>query len=1037
MSAFRSAFERLFKRAPLAPSAPRSRWLVALGVLLIALAGLEFVYLVAANLFLNLNGLALAFASTNQVNATIRAGWTVIPGRVHVRNARVTFQDHNVQFSIDMQRGFLVLQLRELLQRSFHVLQLRGEGVAFRMRNRIDPWDKNEAWVGALAPIPEFASPAVVEAYVPEPPIPDAQYNLWKVHFDDVDVGVSEAWAQQFRYTGSGRARGKFQLKPGRELWVGPATLALAPGLLSAGTYRIAPGIHGHIDCTVHPFDVRPVHGVEPLRYVSAHIRLDSSTLDPQVYALFGNDPQTQVSSASGSLHLDAEIQRGVLTPQSVLDIMQHGLQLRTEHGDLDSESIELHASSPHEGSQATLIIEHGTVKDPIALGYPPRVETARVTVSSDNRDTSKDFHLKEATLNEARLHLRDARWLNRWLQTKDFAISGGGAAVLARGHYAAGELNGEALVETNGIEARLSESHLRYAGAVALHLMQVDPEKGTGTAVADVTGRSLRAELGKGEFNLAGLQVKVLARRDAAGNKLHGEAHLSSLSSTGTGVDVQAPELTLQADSEQTADGTQLTHFIAQIPALRAEGRGARLTSSATARGTFAQPKNKSEQRLEVKATLLHPVATLSGSLARKAVAPRVDVKAKLSQDAGGALSGTLALLPAVWHVDSGNMRFSGQSALAMELARLDLGRHTGTVAARLTSTGVTVGDTKQNAACPWSRVQAVQVDAQAHLLADKDTAISVNGEFGQTEMSWGDFTTRADIGVNGNFDLGLLDRDGGGKVNLSFRHASLQSGGAEAQGWAAQMPKLDIEAQLAQRSGKLSGTAKVNIEGARGRIGETKVNTDMNAQFVVDDLDLTARTAHASGVVHVRNAALPKVADPVSNWWADVNLDSVYGHAGENLELGGTFRANLRDATPGLAVLSEQGSLPKWVASAFPLRDLSVTGSLARRCRLTDIHLVNLSGGPAVARGRLQSVPNGFQGALLMRVAGFGAVSAGLDFDANHTHFGMFDGDAWLERWSQSFDRQSDQAAKLVCPPVQNQCTEQPAGQTSSAGE
>ncbi len=1034
MIAFRSAFQRVLARAP---QRTGRRWPLALRVLLYVLAGLELVYLVGANLFLNCNILPLAFASTNQVKATIRGGWSVIPGRVHVRNARVTFQDHNVQFSIDMRRGFLVLQLRELAQRSFHVLQLRGEGVAFRMRNRIDPWDKNEPWVGALASIPEFAAPAVYEAYVPEPPIPDAQYNLWKLRFDDVDVGVSEVWAQQFRYRGAGRARGNFQLKPARELWVGPATLDLNPGLLSAGTYRIAPGIHGHIECTVHRFDVRPVHGLDPLRYISAHIRLDSPALDPQVYALFGADPATKVSSASGSLHLDVETQHGVFTPQSRLDIEQHGLQLRTVQGDLEAARIELHASSPVEiGSQAELIVDLGTLKEPIAPGYPPQIQRASATVVSDNRDTSKDFHLKEARLNEARLNLPDARWLNRWLQSSGFAISAGGAALLARGHYAAGELNGDAVLETNGIGARLSGKQLRYAGAVALHLLHVDPDHATGSAVADITGRSLRAELGQGELNLAGIQVHVLARRDATGNQVHGEAHLSSFSSTGNGVDIRAPQLTLLADSEQGTDGTQLTHFLAQIPALIAEGRGARLTSAATARGTFAQPKNKTEQRLEVSATLLHPLATFSGATVKQAAAPRVDVQANLRQVAGGALSGTLALLPAAWHVDSGNMRFSGKSALKMDLDALDWGRHSGSVGARLTSTGVTVGDTKQNAACPWSRVQAVQVDAQAHLLADHDTAISVNGEFGQTEMSWGEFTTRADIGVVANFDQGLLARDGGGKVDVSFRNASLQSG-TGAQGWAARMATLDIEAQLAQRSGKLSGTAKVNIEGARGRIGETKVSTDMNAQFVLDDLDLVGRTAHASGAVHVRNASLPQVADPVSKWWADVQLDSLYGHAAENLELGGTFRANLRDATPGLAVLSEQGSLPKWVASAFPLRDLSVTGSLARRCRLTDIHLVQLSGGPAVARGRLQSVPNGFQGALLMRVAGFEAVSAGLDFDAKHTHVGLFDGDAWLARWSQSFDRQSDDAVKLVCPPEPNQCAEEAAGVTASTVE
>jgi hypothetical protein len=544
-----------------------------------------------------------------------------------------------------------------------------------------------------------------------------------------------------------------------------------------------------------------------------------------------------------------------------------------------------------------------------------------------------------------------------------------------------------------------------------------------------------MRADSGQGEFDLAGMQVHVSAHRDALGSALHGEAKLLAFSSRGTGIDVHAPELKLIADSEEAPDGTQLTHFTAVVPAVTAEGRSGRLTTAATARGTFAQPKNSREQRLDVTATLSNPLATFSGDSIQRAAAPRVEVTAKLNSDAGGALSGKVTLLPADWHVDASNMRFSGRSALGLELAALDVARHSGSLSARLNSTGVTLGDTKQNAECPWSRVQQLQVDAHAELAESDNTTVTVNGQFGQTELNWGDFTTRADIGLSAKLEQRVSGREGDGTVNLSFRNASLQSGtGSRKEGWAARMSELDVEARLAQREGKLTGTAQVKADGARGRIGETLVNGDLEADLKLDALDLEARTAHSSGAVRVRNASLPGVADPVSNWWADVKLDSLYGHAGENLELGGTFRASLRDATPGLAVLAEQGSLPEWVASAFPLRDLSVTGSLARRCRLTDIHLVELKGGPAVARGRLQSVPNGFQGALLLRVAGLGVVSAGLDFDANHTHIGLFDGDGWLEKWSRSFDRQSDAAVKLVCPPDPNLCTD-PNAKTEEA--
>lgn len=1005
------------------------RWL---RIVLWSLAGLELAYLVGANVFLNFGLLPLAFNSTDQVKVTISGGWSVLPGRVHVRNVRFIFRDHNVQFSVDMTSAFLVLHLTELAQRTFHASHLRGEGVAYRMRQRIEPWSKNEPFVGTLPPIPEYPSPPVFEARVPERPITDAEYNLWTIHIDDVDANVSEVWVQTFRYLGKGRVRGAFQLKPARTLWVEPGKLELEPGLLTAGGYRVASGIHGQIDCIVHPFDVRPYQGFQPLQFISAHVRLDSPTLDPQFYALFAGEPAPRISSASGSLHLDVETRRGVLTPQSRVEIVQRGFELRVAQGELDAERLEVHAGVEGQlGSQATLTIDRGVLREPIAPGHAPSIEHLSATIVSGNRDTSRDFGFAEARLNEARVQVGDASWLNRWLLGNGVALSLGAISLQAHGRYADSLLDGQAQLESEGVSASFgakNSQRLHYAGALAVRLERGDLAQLTGKLSADLSGRSLHADLGKesGQFVLAGLQAHVEAERDARGNALSGQAKLWNLSASSDGFVVRAPGVIASAHSEQAADGLQLTHFKADIPMLQGEGRGVRLTTAAQARGTFAQQKNKPEKSVELWATLHRPRAVLGSKPTKTAATPRVEVHAALRTDALGALHGKLASAPAAWVVEAGNMRFSGKSTLAAEFAALDLARHSGELSAHLMSTGVTLGDTTQNADCPWSRAESLQLSGTAKLLPRGSTSFSMTGNSRQTELNWGDFLTRGDVGLSANFDQGLLASDGDGRVDVELRNASLQSGVGVGKGWAANVPALEVRALLARKAGKLSGSAHLAAPAARGRIGATRVSTDLAADFKMDTLDLVASTVHGSGAVHVRNAALPNAPDPISNWWADVKLDSLFARAQTNLELGGSFRADLRDATPGLAVLSAQGSLPKWVASAFPLRDLSVTGSLARRCRLTDIHLVQLAGGPAVARGRLQSLPDGFQGALLLRVAGFQALSAGLDFDAEHTHIGMFHGDDWLQRFNQSFDQKSENAVRLVCPPDPNTCTE-----------
>ncbi|HYQ02691.1 MAG TPA: hypothetical protein VER96_28660 [Polyangiaceae bacterium] len=993
------------------------------------IAGVELIYLIGANLFLNLGWLPLAFSGTNDVNATISGGWSVIPGRVHVRDLRFIFHDHNVQFSLDMRRASLVVHLSELPRKVFHASHLRGEGAVYRMRQRIDPWKTHDPDVGTYPPIPEYATPAVFEARVPEPELSDAEYNLWTVHIDDVDARVSEVWVQAFRYRGAGRVRGQFQLKPARNLWVGPALLELEPGLLTAGAYHVAEGIHGQIDCIVHPFDVRVAKGFGPLRYISARVRLDSPTFDPQAFALFASEGGPRVSSLSGSLHLDVQTRHGLFTRESRVDIVQRNFEARAAQGELDAEQLEVHAGLDEHGhSQATLLIERGTLRESIAPGRPPRIEHLSASVVSENSDTSQPFQFFEARLNEAQLGVGDANWLNRWLKDAHFTLTGGALSVLARARYADSMLDADAMLETDGLSARLDKKQVHYAGALAVQLERADPEHATGKLNADLSGRALRVTLGghADELRLAGFQAHVRAHRDEHGNALDGQAKLWNFSAANGDFRMQAPGVIALARSEQRGNGSQLTHFKAEIPVLHAEGRGARLTTAALARGTFAQQKNTAEQSLELWASLLKPHALVGSQPVKRATTPHVELHAALHTDARGALSGKLGLAPAAWVVEAGNMRFSGNSALDAELAALDLARHSGELSAHLSSTGVTVGDTTQNANCPWSRVDSLQMDGVAKLLARGSTSLSVNGKLRQTELNWGDFMTRGDLAVNAHFEQGVLESEVDGRVDLRLEHGSFQSGGGGSKGWAAQIPALEVSANFTRRAGKLAGTAHVDTASAHGRIGATRVNADLAADFVLDHLDLNASTMHGSGAVHVRNASLPNAPEPITNWWADVKLDSLFAHAQTNLELGGMFRANLRDAAPGLAVLSSQGELPKWVATAFPLRELSVTGSLARRCRLTDIRLVQMAGGPAVARGRLQSVPDGFQGALLVRLAAFEAMSAGIDFDAQHTHVGLFHGDDWLSRFNHSFDLQAENAVNLACPPDPNTCTE-----------
>ena len=110
-----------------------------------------------------------------------------------------------------------------------------------------------------------------------------------------------------------------------------------------------------------------------------------------------------------------------------------------------------------------------------------------------------------------------------------------------------------------------------------------------------------------------------------------------------------------------------------------------------------------------------------------------------------------------------------------------------------------------------------SLQLSGTAKLLQRGSTSFALNGDFKQTELNWGDFSTRGDVGLNAHFDDGLLASDGAGQIDVDLRNASLQSGGGGGKGWAASVPALEVRASLARKAGKLAGSARLNAPAAR----------------------------------------------------------------------------------------------------------------------------------------------------------------------------------------------------------------------------
>src|SRR5207247_893338 len=96
-----------------------------------------------------------------------RRAWSLWPGRVHVDGLRVLMQDRNVQFVLTIDHADVDVRLRELARRTFHATRVRGDGLSFRFRHRIQPEAADRPFVTALAPVPPFEDPPLYESGPP------------------------------------------------------------------------------------------------------------------------------------------------------------------------------------------------------------------------------------------------------------------------------------------------------------------------------------------------------------------------------------------------------------------------------------------------------------------------------------------------------------------------------------------------------------------------------------------------------------------------------------------------------------------------------------------------------------------------------------------------------------------------------------------------------------------------------------------------------------------------------------------------------
>jgi hypothetical protein len=259
------------------------------------------------------------------------------PGRLTIKNLRIRGSDRNVQWIIRLASARVDYSVLALARRTFRAERLRGTGLSFSLRNKLEPAEATAADVSVLPAVPGFADPPLRSEEVQGPA---RKGNPWRIdvrtlfidHFDDI-------WIDAFHYRGVARLAGGFFLRPGLLARIGPAQVNFERGETRIGHAPVGISVSGTVSGAFEPFEPPRVHGSEVWQKVSGDVKLDTrferlQSLEYLVRSAAG----TRLEDGAGTGTIRAAIERGIAKGEVRLAIQDGavGLKKLKLQGDAD-----------------------------------------------------------------------------------------------------------------------------------------------------------------------------------------------------------------------------------------------------------------------------------------------------------------------------------------------------------------------------------------------------------------------------------------------------------------------------------------------------------------------------------------------------------------------------------------------------------------------------------------------------------------------------------------------------------------------------
>ena len=408
--------------------------------------------------------------------------YSLIPFHIETTDLRIAVQDPFIQLYISADTASGDIYPWTLFANTFYASNLKGDGLVFRLRQRLDEDKITPEVMANEPPIPGYDSIAKSDVPAPAKPL--------RVHLSSLEVtNLHEVWIDELRLDGHIDVNGAFAFEAFKDLAVDNAELNNVSGRLMRGTKRVARIESLKVKAKLAETSLESPDTEAMVKGISAVVALEASIDNANfVNSFLGAGSDVKIEEGGGKLVLNVSLENGVFQEDTSLAFDTTKVVVQVPFFEVAG-----HAAVRGSVKKGNTIF---TVQVPELVGLQRKDSTKAFTaknIAVTGVTTAELLKISYLNLDLAleRGQLNDLTILNNFMpEGTGLQLSSGGGVVTAKGSFSTRTRHAKAIFELDANQMALKNRSATLTGHAKIHGQLNDFNIDTGAM--DISGSTI-----------------------------------------------------------------------------------------------------------------------------------------------------------------------------------------------------------------------------------------------------------------------------------------------------------------------------------------------------------------------------------------------------------------------------------------------------------------------------------------------------------------------------------------------------------------